>query len=615
MRIKPSWPTHASIVPSAENATVSIQPLPPVKEPLMLQFIRTHVQFSGVPPLFRFLLSAQLLLAPAFAFAAPPNVLLVITDDQGYGDFGIHGNPQIRTPNLDAFAKQSVHLKNFYVSPVCAPTRASLLTGQYNYRTGVTDTYLGRALMRPDVKTLPEMLAAAGYRTGLFGKWHLGDNYPLRPEDRGFQQTLWAQGGGLAQPSDHPDMVWKTAYFDPILKKNGKDVKTKGYCTDVFTDAAVEFIGTKSDAPWFAHVAYNAPHGPLQVPEDLVKPFAKLDLTAGGFPKIGQPWAGAKANTEATARLYAMIANIDANFARLMKAVDDNTLVIFLTDNGPDSARFNAGLRNRKGTVYEGGIRVPCYMRWPGHITQGRVQDLPIAHIDVTPTILDICKVKWNPYDMDGFSMRSHLTNVAGSIGRASRTLFFQWHRGDVPEKHRSFAVLAGYQKLVQANGGSWGNAKWEPKYELFDISKDPYEEKDLAAEKPEEVAKLKKEYEAWFDDVTKKGFDPPRIIIGNEKENPVRLSRQDWRGPKAGWNADSIGHWEVKFERAGKYAVKLLAKGEITSFKFTIGDTEHIAKSGTFNLTIPAGKCRVSGEVEVGGTWRGVDYLVFERE
>ena len=161
--------------------------------------------------------------------APTPNVLVVITDDQGFGDLGAHGNPVIKTPKLDAFAKESAWLKNFYVSPVCSPTRSSLLTGLYNYRTGVVDTFIGRSLMRPDVKTLPEYLAAAGYRTGLFGKWHLGDNYPLRPEDQGFQQTLWHQGGGLAQPADPPGQDSKTAYFDPILKKNGKVFESKSY--------------------------------------------------------------------------------------------------------------------------------------------------------------------------------------------------------------------------------------------------------------------------------------------------------------------------------------------------------------------------------------------------
>lgn len=571
----------------------------------------------------RFTLSVLLaLILSGSVVAAPPNVLLVITDDQGYGDLGVHGNPQIRTPNLDAFAKQSVHLKNFYVSPVCAPTRASLLTGQYHYRTGVTDTYLGRALMRPDVKTLPEYLAAAGYRTGLFGKWHLGDNYPLRPEDRGFQQTLWSRGGGLAQPSDHPDTIWKTAYFDPILTKNGKEVKTKGYCTDVFTDAALEFMRQKSEKPWFAYVAYNAPHGPLQVPEKFVEPFRKLDLTAGGFPKIGQPWAGAKVDTEATAKLYAMIENIDENFARLLKATDDNTLVIFLTDNGPDSARFNAGLRNRKGTVYEGGIRVPCYMQWKARMKGGTVNSRLHAHIDITPTILSAAGIKRT--GMDGIPIKSIYPD-AGMLTR-ERTLVFQWHRGDAPEKLRAFAVHGEEYKLVQA-AGSWDNTKWKPKYELFDIRKDPFEEHDLADELPKVVSALKGDYGSWFDDVTKKGFEPPRIIVGSEKENPVRLSRQDWRGPKAGWAAGDEGHWEIEFEKAGKYKVTLRSKAAFTEWGFKFSgdkDVNGFTEQSLLNekqnvieakhLTIGPGKAKAEAWVVVDGKRRGVDYLELER-
>jgi arylsulfatase A-like enzyme len=512
----------------------------------------------------RWLLSSLVALLPLTAFAAPPNVLVVITDDQGWGDLGAHGNPVVKTPKIDAFAKESAWLKNFYVCPVCSPTRSSLLTGQYNYRVGIVDTFIGRSMMRTDATTLAQHLAGAGYRTGLFGKWHLGDNYPLRPEDRGFQETLWSQGGGLAQPGDNPAMDPKTAYFDPILKQNGKDAKTKGYCTDVFTGAALKFIAKDADKPFFAYVAFNAPHGPYQVPEEYARHYEKRDLGPNAFPKVGQPWATAKLNTTEIARAYGMIENIDDNFGRLLKALDDkklaeDTVVIFLTDNGPGGVRWNGGLRNRKGTVYEGGIRVPCYVRWPAKVKPQAI-DVPLAHIDVTPTLCELCGAKPN-VAFDGRSFAKLLTGEPGNW--PGRALFFQWHRGDEPEKFRAFAARGPRYKLVQANGVA-PNAKWKAKYELFDIANDPFEEKDLAAEKPEEVAKLKKEYEAWFADVTKKGFDPPRIVVGSAKENPVRLSRQDWRGPKAGWGPASVGHWDVKFERAGKYKVTVYAPGEI---------------------------------------------------
>ncbi|MCI0703713.1 MAG: arylsulfatase, partial [Planctomycetia bacterium] len=523
----------------------------------------------------RWLLSSLLALVPLAAFAADsPNVLIVIVDDQGFGDLGTHGNPVVKTPQFDRFAKQSVWLKNFYVSPVCSPTRSSLLTGQYNYRVGIVDTAYGRSMMRTGVKTLAEYLASAGYRTGLFGKWHLGDNYPLRPEDRGFQETLWHQGGGLAQPADHPDMIRTSAYFDPILKQNGKEVKTKGYCTDVFADAALKFISAESKKPFFAYVAFNAPHAPYQVPEELVKPYAKLDLTEKGFPKIGQPWATKKMNVGDIAKAYAMIENVDTNFGRLMKALDDkkladNTIVIFLTDNGPGGVRWNAGLRNRKGTVYEGGIRVPCYIRWPAKLKGGRSIDTALAHIDVTPALIEVCKVEMDG-KQPGFDGRSFAGLLQGDTGWHDRTLFFQWHRGDVPEKYRAFAARGPKFKLVQSAGVPQG-AKWQPKYELFDITTDPFEEKDLAATQPDEVARLKKEYETWFADVTKKGFDPPRIIIGSEKENPVRLTRQDWRGPKAGWAPESIGHWEIELAKQGRYKLTIHSRSDFDTWEYEL--------------------------------------------
>jgi arylsulfatase A-like enzyme len=494
------------------------------------------------------------------------------------------------------------------------------MTGLYNYRTGVVDTFIGRSMMRPDVTTLPQLLAASGYRTGLFGKWHLGDNYPMRPEDRGFQETLWLQGGGLAQPGDPPSLDPATAYFNPILKKNGKEVKTRGYCTDVITDGAVGFIKSGSDKPFFAYVAYNAPHGPYQVPEEYHAKYAKLDLSPDAFPKIGHPWAAKKLNEDQIARAYGMIENIDANFARMLKAIDDakateNTIVIFMTDNGPGGVRWNAGLRARKGTPYEGGIRVPFYVRWPAKTDAGNVIDTPLAHIDVAPTLLEAACVKV-PEGLDG---RSFLGLLRGEEMRwPDRILFTQWHRGDVPEKFRAFAARGPRYKLVQAAGVPQ-DAKWKPKFEIFDIPNDPFEQHDLAAEKPEEVAKLKKAYDEWFASVTKKGFEPPRIIVGSEKENPVRLSRQDWRGPKAGWGADSIGHWEIKIERAGKYRVTVRSKRPFESFRCEVRtvflgvQSESPVTSTDTTMEFPAGAARVEAIVKAKQGTRGPDYVEFE--
>ena len=334
---------------------------------------------------------------PGSTSAAPPrrpNVLLIMSDDQGFGDLGAHGNPKIKTPQLDKFTRESVWLKNFYVSPVCAPTRASLLTGRYNFRTGVVDTYLGRALMYPDEVTLAEILSSAGYRTGIFGKWHLGDNAPMRPIDQGFQEALVLKGGGIGQASDPPG---GTSYFDPILQHNGAEERFKGYCTDIFATAAIDFLARPNERPFFAYLAFNCPHKPLEVPEADVAPYKAMDLTLASFPKLGQPIPADRAQpVDEVARVYAMVTNIDTNVGRVLKALEDHkladdTIVIFMTDNGPAEVRWNAGLRGWKGSVFDGGIRVPCYLRWPNHFPPRLTVEQNTAHIDVVPTLLEAC--------------------------------------------------------------------------------------------------------------------------------------------------------------------------------------------------------------------------------
>ena len=548
--------------------------------------------------------------------ATRPNVLIVITDDQGYGDLSGHGNPVLKTPHLDAFAKQSTQLTHFYVSPVCSPTRSSLLTGRYNYRTGVVDTFVGRSMMHTDEVTLAEMLRDAGYRTGLFGKWHLGDNYPLRPQDQGFQEVLMHKGGGIAQPSDPPG---GSSYTDPVLFQNGKEKKYTGYVTDVFTDAAIDFITRKRDQPFFAYVAYNCPHSPFQVQDKDWRPYQGIDLGPNAFPKVGSPWATKKLNEEEIGRAYGMIANIDGNFGRLLAKVPDDTLVIFLTDNGPGGVRWNAGLRNRKGTVYEGGIRVPFYVRWQGHIAEGKKVDVPAAHIDVTPTVLEACGVPApKGVKLDGRSQFPWLKG--GKPDWPERTLFVQWHRGDVPEPGRAFAARGPRYKLVQAAGVP--SVKYSPKLELFDLTNDPFEEKDVAGEQRDVIRDLQSKYEAWFADVkSTRQFAGPQIHLGNEKESPTILTRQDWRGPKAGWAPTSEGHWDVLVERPGKYRVTL-------DFETATEDRRAFVEIGKIKdkvdvppgqaravIDVPMLKCVAKLEAWVEGKGRvGVTYVTVER-
>ncbi len=516
----------------------------------------------GMPVLLLgWLASATTAVSTAEQSARKPNIVLIMSDDQGFGDFGMHGNPVIRTPNIDQFAKQGVELTHFYVCPVCAPTRSSLLTGRYNYRTRVTDTYLGRALMDPDEVTLAELLGSAGYKTGIFGKWHLGDNYPMRPIDQGFDESLVLRGGGIGQPSD-PNEPGGSSYTDPILQHNGLQVKTKGYCSDVFTDAALAFIESNRDRPFFVYLPFNAPHTPLQVPDAYRDLYKDKDLSPSAFPKVGRPIPG-KVDPETTARVYGMETNIDDNVGRLLKKLDDwklaeETIVIFLTDNGPQQPRYNAGLRGQKGSVYEGGIRVPCLIRWPGRIAAGKTIDDPTAHIDLVPTILDACGVpKPERVAFDGRSLLPRLIGKANDS--TERVLFFQWHRGDAPEPYRAFAARGPRWKLVQPEGTSEGPSPKNPRFQLYDLVADPYEEHDQAETHPEIVENLKQAYDNWFKDVcSTRGFDAPRVILGTPRENPTVFTRQDWRGPRAGWGPKSLGHWAVEAAAPGTYRITL---------------------------------------------------------
>ena len=522
----------------------------------------------------------SLLAAPAL-LAQPrrrPNILLIITDDQGYGDLSCHGNPHLKTPNLDRIAAEGVQFTQFHVSPVCAPTRASLMTGRYNYRTGVVDTYLGRAMMHPDEVTLPETFREAGYRTGIFGKWHLGDNYPLRAIDQGFEEALVHTGGGITQPSDPPG----NTYFDPVLFHNGRAGKHKGYCTDIFANAAIRFIEQNRTRPFFAYLATNAPHTPLQIADSYVEPWRRAGLDA------------------TTAAIYGMVQNVDENVGRVLEAlrtngVERDTIVMFMTDNGPQQRRYNAGMRGLKGTVYEGGIRVPLFVRWPGRFEGGKRVDGVCAHIDVAPTLLDICGVR-SRSKMDGVSL--------AKLSWPERTVFFQWHRGDTPVPHRSAAVRAGRWKLVNGR-------------ELYDLESDPAEARDVAAQHPELVTKLVIAYEEWFRDVSStRGYHPPRIVLGSKHENPAVLTRQDWRGPRAGWDKDSLGHWEVDVQREGRYRVTLRFQGS-GDLRFGLGtvDLSAQAKPGagehTWNdVRLPAGPARLTASV--GDV--GVHYVEVQR-
>jgi arylsulfatase A-like enzyme len=492
------------------------------------------------------------------AAALRPNVLVIITDDQGYGDLGIHGNPKLRTPHLDRMARQSVRLRQFYVAPVCSPTRASLLTGRYNYRTGVVDTLLGRSIMDPVELTLAERLAREGYRTGIFGKWHLGDNLPARPLDQGFQDALVLKGGGIGQASDLPG---GNHYMNPVLLRNGRPGQYSGYCTDVFTSAAIEFLEAAGDQPFFLYLAFNCPHEPLEAPEPELTSYRAMKLSAEEFPTApGAPGLPGLLDEEKIARVYAMVTRIDTNVGRLLAVLEarglvDSTIVVFLTDNGPAFPRYNAGLRGLKGTTYEGGIRVPCYVRWPGRFPEGLVVDQIAAHIDLTPTLLDACGIA--PGTVPRIDGRSLMPLLRGEsvADWPPRTLHFQWHRGNEPEFGRSFAARSQQFKLLRADDQP-GHAR--PALELYDIKEDPFEQHDLARAHPEMVSRMYWDYLDWFRDVCgTRGFSPVPIQIGDARENPTLLTRQDWRTSFSGPTFQG-DYWELVAARAGVYKISV---------------------------------------------------------
>jgi arylsulfatase A-like enzyme len=509
-----------------------------------------------------------------------PNIILIITDDQGYGDFGVMGNPIIKTPNLDAMAIRSAQMTNYYVCPVCAPTRACLMTGRYNYRTRVIDTWVGRAMMEPTEVTLGEILKKSGYATGLFGKWHLGDNFPMRPQDQGFDEVLMHRGGGIGQPPD--PIGGERKYTNPVLFHNGKETPKKGYCTDVYFDSALKWIENQVDnnQNFFAYIPTNTPHSPYHdVPNDLYEMYKAMNLNSNQFPQDKGHPLPEKTDTDKLARIFAMITNIDDNVGKLFKKLEKlgqlgNTLILFMVDNGPNTRRYTAGMNGEKTTVYEGGVHSPLFVHWQGILKSGLSNDRVVAHIDILPTVLEACGVPLPPdVQLDGKSFWSLLTNQEKKW--EDRYIVIQAHRGDVPVRYHNFMIRNQKWKLLHNSGFGKQNFDGEPKFELFDMENDPLEMKDLTTKHQDIVQEMKKAYDDWFDDVSSTrpdNYAPPRIHVGTAYENPVVLTRQDWRHIKGRtWAANSNGYWMLYVAESGKYELKIRFKGNRGSGKIEL--------------------------------------------
>lgn len=521
-------------------------------------------------------------------YSRSPNIIVVMPDDMGYGDLGVTGNPIIQTPNLDRFAGQSVQLTDFYVSPVCSPTRACLMTGRYNYRTRVIDTFKGRSMMDPAEVTIAEVLKEAGYATGIFGKWHLGDNYPMRPQDQGFDATLIHRGGGLAQPSEPIENAKR--YTDAILFRDGEAVQSKGYCTDVFFDAAIDFMKQcdARDQPYFVYLPPNAPHGPFHdVPEELRQKYAAMDLSPVMLDR------DTPKNRDTLARIYAMIENVDLNFGKLDRYLTDSgrvddTVVIFMTDNGPATNRYVGPFREKKSDVQEGGIRTPFYIRWPGKLQPGLRINRIAAHIDLMPTLGAIASAEV-PHDrkIDGVNLMPLLSGDAQQW--ADRTLVLQTHRGNVPVQSHHFAARNQQWKLLRPSG--FGSESLDPSVplELYDLSRDPKESNNVIADHADEAVELETIYQQWFADVSSTrpdNYAPPEIMIGSDAETTTDLSIQDWRVPDgaAGWGDG--GKWFVNVVDQGPYDVAVRWESPIGTTDVTL----HVGDR-TFTTTLMAGE------------------------
>jgi len=466
-----------------------------------------------------------------------PNVIIVVADDMGLGDMGCYGNKIIQTPHMDSFFEDAVRLNDFHVSPTCAPSRSSFMTGKYCHHVGVHATIEGREMPFAHEQMMPEVFVQNGYKTAMFGKWHLGDAYPFRPEDRGFEHVVCHHGGGITQTPDY----WGNDYFNDTYWVNGQLQKFEGYCTDVWFDEASAFIqqSKKDKKPFFAYIATNAPHAPFRTPQKY------LDLYN---PKHTPP------------PFYGMITNIDDNFGKLLallksEGIEDNTIVILTSDNGSNIGTyyFDAGMRGKKGTVYEGGHRVPFFIRWAqGGLVGGKDIQGVTAHIDILPTFVDLLGFKDTKVDYSGFSIKDALYGDEKAIKNRSLVVS-SWSL----EEWDATAVLQGKWRLID-------NEK------LYNIEKDPMQHTNVIWDHPTVVDSLRAIYRTYRQKVQE---DPTAyFVIGTPQQNPMPFNAHDLRikrdenhtQPPVGQGVvlakvkNVNAPWMVHIAKAGNYEVSI---------------------------------------------------------
>jgi arylsulfatase A len=470
----------------------------------------------------------------------PPNIILILTDDQGWWDIGANGNPHVKTPNIDRLAKEGVRFTHFYCSPVCTPTRAAILTGRHYQRTGAIDTYRGRDTLDLSEVTLGQALRDNGYRTACVGKWHLGRYMRYHPNHRGFDEYFGFWQYGFMNIYDDSPELWD----------NKKPVAVEGYITDVLTTRAVHFIKSAKERPFFLYLTYNAPHSPYLVPDKYIDPYLKAGLPLR------------------EARIYGMLTSIDENVGRVVASVDaaglaDNTVVIYMSDNGGVSNFHKCGLRGNKGSCFEGGTRVPFIARWPRRFPAGAVVEAPAQHIDLYPTLCELTgtSLPGGPA-RDGTSIVPLLS--AGGGESPHKYIYSQWNR-----LKPVLETVPGNEELR----ASWSirdrdGMKLHSSGHLFDLRVDPGEQTNVAPKQPEKANELRREFERWFADVTSRNYSRVPIEIGRADENPVEID-VTWGDPSGkvrpqyrNYNRDTIENW-VDMNDTVQWKVDVVAPGE----------------------------------------------------
>ena len=489
------------------------------------------------------------------------NVIVIMTDDQGYPELSIHGNPILKTPNLDRFAENSVRFGDFHAAPMCAPTRGQLMTGMDAATNGLVNVSSGRAFLKPELPTMGNIFRANAYRTGVFGKWHLGANYPYRPQDRGFEESLWFSSSHIGSVSDY----WGNDYFDDTYWHNGEREKFEGYCTDIFFDEAKKFIknSINEDLPFFAFIPTNTPHGPFNAKQEDIEALENL-YENSTFPGKNEDLK------ESLVPYLAMIRNIDSNVGSLMnfleeKGVKENTIVVFLTDNGSIMGikYFNAGMRGMKTELWDGGHRVPCFFNWPSGEFKNIGKEVPgLGQVqDILPTLVDLCDLnKPTPINFDGMSLAPVLRGEK-QISK-DRMLIMNYSRMpgfiNYPAPHG--------QTIVRKEGAAvlWKGWRLLECRELYNLETDPLQENNVYDQNLGVVKEMETELDIWWDRVKEEVNEPQKIIIGSNNENPSFLTACDWldvfidQQPQVSRGERKNSYWCLDVAQEGDYEIEL---------------------------------------------------------